>query len=89
MPEIMTYPSPQGNVRVCEGGHARIVDFGMGKMESITGCSTVGNPNPRYFAPELLASDDETIRPTCKSDVYSFAMLMLQVSPDNIFTLWG
>ena len=66
-------------MRVSDDGHAKIIDFGMGKVEHVKGYTSVWNPNPRYFAPELLSLEG-AIRPTFKSDVYSFAMLMLQVT---------
>jgi len=65
------------NVRVTTAGQVKILDFGMGKIEDVGGCTTVFMPNPRYFAPELFKEDG--IRPTYQSDIYSFGMLLLQI----------
>jgi len=71
------------NVRVSSTGTAQILDFGMGKIVGVHGFTTVLSANPRYMAPEFFSGegddDDAPVRPTFKSDIYSFAMLMLQV----------
>ncbi|RDB21847.1 Serine/threonine-protein kinase STY17 [Hypsizygus marmoreus] len=67
------------NVRVSASGVAQIIDFGMSRIHEIKGFTTGWSPNPRYMAPELLTSEDQRVRTTFRSDMYSFAMLMLQV----------
>ncbi|KAF9466746.1 kinase-like domain-containing protein [Collybia nuda] len=68
------------NVRVSACGVAQILDFGMGRIDNTRGFTTSFDPNPRYMAPETFpCEDDSSIRLTFRSDVFSFAMLMLQV----------
>ena len=68
----------QDNVRVSPNGQVKIIDLGMGKLENVQGFTSMWGPNPRYTAPELLGVEGG-IRPTFKTDVYSFAMMTLPV----------
>lgn len=74
----------QNNVRVSRNRTAKLIDFGVGKIQDVKGFTTVLDRNARYTAPELLpideARDNDTVRPTFKSDMFSFSLLLLQVS---------
>ena len=65
-------------------GRVQIIDFGLGKIESVTGFTTEqqGQRNPRYCAPELLRQEESegSIRPTFEADIFGFTMTILQVS---------
>ena len=73
----------QDNVRVSADGQVKIIDLGMGKLENVQGFTSMWGPNPRYSAPELLGAEGG-IRPTFKTDVYSFAMMTLSVRNRSI-----
>ena len=66
-------------------GRAQIIDFGLSKFESMAGFTTQqqGQRNTRYCAPELLRQ--VVIRPTFESDVFGFAMTVLQVCVFEVF----
>lgn len=70
-------------------GEARICDFGMSKiMEEVTEVSAsktlTSEGSARYVAPELIESNEAST--TMLSDVYSFAMLVLEcISQDKPF----
>ena len=66
-----------------ESGRVQIIDFGLSKFQYMSGFTTVqeGQRNPRYCAPELLRQErnEQVIKPTFESDVFGFAMTMLEV----------
>ena len=63
-----------------DSGHARITDFGKAVLvkdeDSAGSGSDVPNYAPRWAAPEVLEGD--TI--STKTDIFSFAMLMIEES---------
>lgn len=62
----------------------------MGKFDNVRGFTTSFEPNPRYMAPETFPSeDDDGIRLTFQSDVFSFGMLMLQVCSSCSFIFFA
>jgi serine/threonine protein kinase len=71
----------QENVLVNDAGEACICDFALSSIARILG----GSPGPRSFgsvrwmAPELFDIDHFTPKPTKASDVYSFAMVSIEV----------
>jgi serine/threonine protein kinase len=66
-----------------ESGRVQIIDFGLSKVHHMSGFTTTheGQRTPRYCAPELLRQEKKegVIKPTYQSDVFGFAMTMLEV----------
>ena len=69
--------------------HAQICDFGIARIVGVVGFTTVINSNFRFAAPELMPTktDSRLVRPTFESDIYSLALLFLQVSMNILLTL--
>ncbi|KAJ7040829.1 kinase-like domain-containing protein [Mycena alexandri] len=69
------------NVLIDEDGTPKICDFGISKIMNHRGFTTDSVGTSRYMAPELLfAVDLSKERSTTKSsDIYSFALLALQI----------
>jgi serine/threonine protein kinase len=72
-------------------GVAQIIDFGLAQVVGMRGFTTALSRNARYTAPELMpiteVESQSLIRPTFETDVFSFAMVLLEVcftvsSPD-------
>ena len=62
---------------------AQISDFGIARIVDVTGFTTAINNNARFTAPELMGTDSNpqlSAGPTFESDIYSLALLFLQVS---------
>ncbi|KAJ2929962.1 hypothetical protein H1R20_g7156, partial [Candolleomyces eurysporus] len=92
------------NIMINAQGRVQIIDFGLSKLESMTGFTTQqqGQRNPRYCAPELLRIEGP-IKPTFEADVFSLSMTMLQIldgegidsmpynhiKPNHDFKLWS
>ncbi|KAL1745442.1 kinase-like domain-containing protein [Schizophyllum fasciatum] len=75
------------NILVNSAGHACIADFGMAKvMASVTGqpasTTLTAGPGARWLAPELIHGDDVR-SPTPECDVYSFAMMALELMTEK------
>ena len=74
----------QSNVLVDAGGRARIADFGLAMVTTREGF-TIGpfqrEYSPRWTAPEVL-SEQSSGKP---ADIFSFAMLMIEVSHAHSF----
>lgn len=79
---LVLISSPQENVLIADDGTPRLCDFGRSKVVDHRGYTTAFAGTLRFLAPELLPSDDEAPVGvlTKATDVYGFAMLMLQVS---------
>lgn len=75
------------NVLVTDDGVAQLNDFGISRMLDIQGFTTKILRNIRFTAPELMPIDEvqSEIHPTCQSDIFSLAMLLLQIfhGPDQ------
>ncbi|KAG2122940.1 kinase-like domain-containing protein [Suillus clintonianus] len=74
------------NILIDEGGHARLIDFGLSTIvrpllgQSHLAATTIRRGAIRYAAPELVLSDDvHELGPLEKTDIYSFGCVMLQV----------
>ena len=71
----------QANILVDRLGRARIVDFTLAAVSqdkcSTCGVTEMGDHGTRWTAPEIL---EETGPLTKKADVFSFAMVMIEVS---------
>ena len=70
----------QSNVLVDTTGHARIVDFGLATvthdLDSIRGASGEHKDSTRWTAPEILDGQGTHSK---EADVFSFAMVMIEV----------
>ena len=68
---------------------AQIADFGIARIVGVVGFTTLTNRNFRFVAPELMPiyPSSQPIRPTFKSDIYSLALLFLQVSMNLLQTI--
>ena len=57
----------------------------MARILDVEGFATLIERNVRYAAPELrpigITDDDEDLRPTFQSDIFSLGILLLQVCP--------
>ena len=75
----------QDNILISDEGQAQITDFGVACILDVRGYTTLIERNVRYVAPELMpinpTQDGKDPRPTLKSDIYSLAILLLQVCP--------
>lgn len=64
-------------------GRVKIIDFGISQIIGVTGFTTHLERNRRYSAPELVPITEVPggvqPKPTRRSDVYSFSMVLLQV----------
>ena len=76
----------QNNVLISDDGQAQITDFGVACILDVQGYTTSESAprNIRYVAPELMPinpaqEDDKRPHPTLESDIYSLAILLLQV----------
>lgn len=74
-------------------GVPKIIDFGVGRILSIEGYTTITQMNARFAPPERLIQTEtsDILRPTKEGDIWSLGMLFLQVSnkkkiPDDAFT---
>ncbi|KAF8995538.1 kinase-like domain-containing protein [Cyathus striatus] len=71
------------NILVNSNGTAKIIDFGLGRLNGFSGFTTATTGlmlNPRYTAHELI-SDESTVgpRPTFHSDIFSLGMTILEL----------
>ena len=64
-----------------DAGVAQLNDFGLSQMLDVQGFTTKVIRGIRFNAPELMPIDEvlSDIRPTFQSDIFSLAMLLLQV----------
>ncbi|KAG0696892.1 kinase-like domain-containing protein [Suillus ampliporus] len=74
------------NVLIDEGGHARLIDFGLSTIvqpllgQSHLAATSIHPGAIRYAAPEFILSDDvPDLGSLEKADIYSFGCVMLQV----------
>jgi serine/threonine protein kinase len=77
---------------VTAGGTVQIIDFGFSHIVRVNNFTTLIARNARYSAPELMPITDDApgtiIRPTYQSDIFSFAMTMLEVY-SAFFSSWS
>jgi serine/threonine protein kinase len=68
---------------VNDAGVAQLNDFGLSKLLDVQGFTTKVIRGIRFNAPELMPIDEVSsdIHPTFQSDIFSLAMLLLQVCP--------
>jgi serine/threonine protein kinase len=84
----------QSNVLVDEQFVPHIGDFGISKILNSPGFTTTGLGTFTYMAPELFfvldSNEREGTVPTTtkQSDVYSFALLALEVSVPVVYEIW-
>ena len=74
---------PQGNILIDHNLNALLSDFGTAVYSNAKNKSAdfLSSDNLTWVAPELiLAADAETSVPTTEADVYSFALLCIEVS---------
>ncbi|KAG1733829.1 kinase-like domain-containing protein [Suillus lakei] len=73
------------NILIDEGGHARLIDFGLSTLvrpllgQSYLAATSIHPGAIRYAAPELFLSDDVCDLPLEKTDLYSFGCVMFQI----------
>lgn len=60
-------------------GNPRLSDFGRSKIIDTRGFTTQFSGSIRYLAPELTAHEDQCKAMSKKSDVFAFAMLILEI----------
>ena len=74
-----------GNILVDNDGHIRLTDFGLALIYDATAysySSIHGGGAVRWKAPELIDPEEcgaDSARPTYKSDVYSYACVVIEV----------
>lgn len=70
---------------ISDDHRAQITDFGIARIIGVAGFTTVINNNFRFAAPELMPTEmnSQPIGPTFESDIYSLALLFLQVSMND------
>jgi len=76
------------NILISDQGIAQITDFGIARFLGVQGYTTSTIRNVRYAAPELRPLTDvdmRQVRPTVESDIFSLAILLLQLfhGPDG------
>ncbi|KAG1727215.1 kinase-like domain-containing protein [Suillus lakei] len=77
--------SRMANILIDEGGHARLIDFGLSTLvrpllgQSYLAATSIQPGAIRYAAPELFLSDDVCDLPLEKTDIYSFGCVMFQI----------
>lgn len=67
-----------------DDGVAQLNDFGISQIIGVRGFTTKILHNIRHNAPEIMPikeEDDENVRPTKESDIFSLGILLLQVNP--------
>jgi serine/threonine protein kinase len=63
-------------------GNPCLTDFGLATVvgdAELQLTTTIANHNPRWHAPEIIGIDRDPVRPTIKSDIYSFGSVMFLV----------
>ena len=88
-PPLLTPRLPQPNILIDSKGSPRLSDFGLCSITRNIDSVNASTPNHgctvRYCAPELLDTDSRVVKtkkekkPTYKSDVYSLAMVIVEV----------
>src|ERR1700685_1538815 len=76
----------QDNILISDQGVAQITDFDIARILGVQGYTTLTFRNVRYAAPELRPLTDvdmREVRPTAESDIFSLAILLLQVRTYN------
>jgi len=75
------------NVLVSDDGAAQLNDFGISHILDVQGFTTKIMRNVRFTAPELMPIEEveSDVKPTFRTDVFSLAMLLLQLfhGPDK------
>lgn len=74
----------QTNVLIDDRGAPRLSDFGLSVIlaehsQSFRQQSTTKTGTPRWMSPELFDDDQEKSKRTCKSDMWAFACLVVEV----------
>jgi serine/threonine protein kinase len=67
------------NVLISDQHITQISDFGIACILDVKGFTTLTQRNVRHTAPELMPLDDQEVRPTLQSDIYSLGILFLQL----------
>jgi serine/threonine protein kinase len=75
MPSSSLIKELQPNILVDASGRARITDFGLAQ-DIIGGISIAEGQSARWTAPEVSAEEE---RPSKEADIFSFAMVMVEV----------
>ena len=79
----------QANILIDEKGSPRLSDFGLcsitRNIDSVNASTPFRGSTVRYSAPEILdtSGDFKRKKPTNKTDVYSFSMVIVEVSPSE------
>lgn len=74
---------PQDGIIVTDQKQAQISDFGIAQILDSPNFMKMMQNNIRFIAPELMPTKETDlfdVRPTRQSDIFSFGMLLLQVS---------
>ena len=78
----LTYRCLQPNIMVDAHGRPRITDFGLALNQGVPDqTNPTAGGTARWTAPEILNGEG---RPSKKADVFSFAMVMVEVGLDNL-----
>lgn len=58
-----------------------LTDFGLAVLDggASKACNSLRGGNPRWMAPELLRSDEGSVRPTYASDIFAFGCVIVEV----------
>lgn len=73
----------KANVLMTDDGVAQVNDFGVSQIIGVRGFTTKIFHNIRHNAPEIMPikeEDDQDVKPTKQSDIFSLGILLLQVN---------
>ncbi|KAJ3230250.1 hypothetical protein HDU78_008515 [Chytriomyces hyalinus] len=81
-PPVLHLDLKPDNILIDCDGNARLADFGLARIQSLTNSCTTNTIQPRKHGAYLYAppeSFEKRYKPTTKHDVYSFAMTMYEI----------
>lgn len=77
----------QTNILIDDSGRVRISDFGLAVYDIESSSGHFNGGTTRWMSPERLDPETRSVKATFSSDVYSFAMVIYEVS-EQFFLPW-